>query len=141
MLNVRESCVVVWAIVCAISIPSSAWADDGQCPDPEVRAGVGGRVRGGAHATGGLVGNVGGGAVDATGDVAGGTVDATVGVAGTVAGSLPAPGSPDVGRLGEIGLGFETEGRLDEAWLALHRYKLEAQAQYEADRARIDAAI
>jgi hypothetical protein len=143
MIRERSVFAFVSFVVCLAIAPFAA-ADDDECPDPALRGGA----RGSVGATGGAVGGLGGAAVgglgavgDATADV-GGDVGAGIGgVGGAVAGSLPAPGSPDVSRLGEIGIAFETEGRLDEAWLALSRFRVEASAQYEADRARIDAAL
>ncbi|MDI1479789.1 hypothetical protein [Polyangium sp. y55x31] len=49
--------------------------------------------------------------------------------------------SGDVTILGDLGLALQAAGRLDEAWLALHRFRVEARAAYEPVRARIDAAL
>lgn len=49
--------------------------------------------------------------------------------------------SGDVTILGDLGLALQAVGRLDEAWLALHRFRVEARAAYEPVRARIDAAL
>lgn len=49
--------------------------------------------------------------------------------------------SHDVALLGDLGLALQAAGRLPEAWLALHRFRLEARGAYEPVRARIDAAL
>ena len=49
--------------------------------------------------------------------------------------------SGDVTILGDLGLALQAAGRLDEAWLALHRFRVEARAAYEPIRAKIDAAL
>ncbi|MDI3283520.1 tetratricopeptide repeat protein [Polyangium sp. 15x6] len=49
--------------------------------------------------------------------------------------------SGDVTILGDLGLALQAAGRLDEAWLALHRFRAEARAAYEPVRAKIDAAL
>ncbi|UQA59653.1 tetratricopeptide repeat protein [Polyangium aurulentum] len=49
--------------------------------------------------------------------------------------------SRDVTLLGDLGLALQAAGRLDEAWIALNRFRLEARAQYEPVRAKIDAAL
>jgi hypothetical protein len=49
--------------------------------------------------------------------------------------------SRDVTLLGDLGLALQASGRLEEAWLSLNRFRVEARAQYEPVRARIDAAM
>ncbi|MDI1444530.1 tetratricopeptide repeat protein [Polyangium sp. 6x1] len=49
--------------------------------------------------------------------------------------------SGDVTILGDLGLALQAAGRLDEAWLALHRFRAEARAAYEPIRAKIDGAL
>ncbi|MDI1428949.1 hypothetical protein [Polyangium sorediatum] len=49
--------------------------------------------------------------------------------------------SGDVTILGDLGLALQAAGRLDEAWLALHRFRAEARVAYEPMRAKIDAAL
>ena len=49
--------------------------------------------------------------------------------------------SGDVTILGDLGLSLQAAGRLDEAWLALHRFRAEARAAYEPVRVKIDAAL
>ncbi|WP_170228981.1 tetratricopeptide repeat protein [Polyangium fumosum] len=49
--------------------------------------------------------------------------------------------SGDVTILGDLGLALQAAGRLDEAWLALHRFRAEARVAYEPMRAKIDVAL
>jgi hypothetical protein len=49
--------------------------------------------------------------------------------------------SRDVSLLGDLGLALKAAGRLDEAWLALYRFRAEARVHHEPVRARIDAAL
>lgn len=49
--------------------------------------------------------------------------------------------SGDVSLLGDLGFALQGALRIDEAWLLLTRFKLEAPSAYAAVRARVDAAI
>jgi hypothetical protein len=49
--------------------------------------------------------------------------------------------SGDVTLLGDLGLALQAVGRLDEAWIALYRFRAEARAAYEPVRAKIDAKL
>lgn len=49
--------------------------------------------------------------------------------------------SRDVTLLGDLGLAFDAVGRFDESWLALYRFRAEANTAYEPVRAKIDAKL
>lgn len=49
--------------------------------------------------------------------------------------------SGDVIVLGDLGLALEAAGRLEEAWIALYRFRAEARASYESMRVKIDAKL
>ncbi len=114
------------------------------------------RLEAAISASVGAVGDVAGGVGDVAGGLTGGltgTVDATANATGFVRIDAGVANEviPDLeeafrlGRdpkvLGDLGLAYHGAGRLEAAWIALYRFKMEARAEYEADRARIDAAM